>query len=107
VTAHKAGNLLEHTAQPAGSSTSWNVFFPSDSVDLHLFQSAWLISVSSRQLVWSQSLLCSWACLRVFFAAQMYSSERDSVFIAYSGREGPSESVQLQGLPEAILSCLP
>ena len=27
--------------------------------------------------------------------------------IAYSGREGPSESGQFQGLPEAILSCLP
>ena len=29
-----------------------------------------------------------------------------SAFIPYSGREGPSESGQFQGLPEALLSCL-
>ena len=52
---------------PAGSSPGWSVFFPSDS-DLSLLQAAQLVSVSSRQLVWSQSLLCSWACLRVILS---------------------------------------
>ena len=42
--------------------------------------------------------------LRVFFAAQLPAL---SAFIAYSSREGLSESRQFQGLPEAHLSCLP
>jgi hypothetical protein len=46
VTAHKAGNL-QHSIQPAGSSTGW---------------------ASNRQLTWSQCLLCSLSCLRVFTA---------------------------------------
>lgn len=29
------------------------------------------------------------------------------MFILYSGGKGPSESGQIQELPEAILSCLP
>ena len=59
VTAHKAGNL-EHTAQPAGSSTGWRVSFPGASVGLSLFQAAQaglcffqaagLVSESSLQL---------------------------------------------------------
>jgi hypothetical protein len=35
----KAGNL-EHTAQPAGSSTGWRVSFPGDSVDLWIYQAS-------------------------------------------------------------------
>lgn len=38
---------------------------------------------------------------------QLGLSEIFTTFIAYSGMEGPSESVQFQGLPEAILGCLP
>ena len=45
-------------------------------------------SASSRHLVWYQSLPCSLACLRVFFAA----------FIVFPGIEGPSESGWFQGL---------
>ena len=44
---------LEHTAQPAGTSTIWRMSSPSDS-SLNLFQAAQLLSASSRQLVWSQ-----------------------------------------------------
>ena len=44
VTAHIAGNL-EHAAQPAGSSTSWRVSFPSDKAGVNLFQAAGLVSV--------------------------------------------------------------
>jgi hypothetical protein len=43
----RTGNL-EHTAQLTGSSTGWRV-----SVGLSLFQAPGLVSVSSRQLVWS------------------------------------------------------
>ena len=39
--------------------------FLSDSVGLNLFQVAWLVTASSRQLVWPQSLLCSLTGLRV------------------------------------------
>ena len=53
-------------------------------------------SASSRHLVWYQSLPCSLACLRVFFAA----------FIVFPGIEGPSESGWFQGLPEAAVNCL-
>lgn len=53
-------------------------------------------SASSRHLVWYQSLPCSLACLRVFFAA----------FIVFPGIEGPSDSGWFQGLPEAVVNCL-
>lgn len=36
---------------------------------------------------------------------QLGSSERDSSFIAYTGREGSGESGQFTGLPQAALSC--
>ena len=61
----KAGKDLEDTAQPAGSSTGWRVALPSDLVGLNLLQVSRLISASSRQLVWSQSRLCSLACFTV------------------------------------------
>lgn len=44
---------LEHTAQPVGSLTGWWVTLPSDSVALNIFQASWLLSASSRRLVWS------------------------------------------------------
>ena len=77
------------------SSTGWRVSFPGASVGLNLFQVTRLVSASSRQLDWSQRLLCSSACLRGTL----------SNFIAYSGREGLSEPSWFLGLPEAVLSC--
>lgn len=96
--------ILEHTAQPAGGSTDCRVPFSDASVSLNLFQVALLLSASSRQLVWSQNLplqLFSW----VFLAAQ-FLVRGLSVFIAYSGRDRPTESGQFQKLFETILSCL-
>ena len=83
VTAHKAKNLDEHTAQPAGSSTGRRVL---PSVDLDLSQVSGLVSASSRKLVWSESLLCS--------SALLHQRGTLSAFIAYSGRKGASESGQ-------------
>ena len=82
---HRAGNA-EQAAQPAGSSTGWRVSFPGFSVGLNLsFQGSGLVFSSSRQLVWSGSLLCSLALL---------SQERLSAFIIYLGKEGPSKTAQ-------------
>lgn len=80
----KAGSL-EPTAQPAGGSTGGRVSFLNDSVGLNLFQAG--------GLVW------------VFFAACLVWEQFSSVFTAYMGREGPSESESCQfwGLPKAIL----
>lgn len=97
-TAHKAGNL-EHTAQPAGSSTGCDS-------NLNFFYVACLVSASSRQLLseWflaffsSESLLCHLAYV---------VREGLSVFIVYCGRHRPSESSQFWVLPEHILRCLP
>ena len=97
---------LEHTAQHVGSSTGWRVSFQRDSVGRRLFQAAWLVSASSKQLVLSQSLRCRFVCLRVFFAVLIPSvSEKWSPLIVYSCRDRPRESNQFQGLPWAILSC--
>jgi hypothetical protein len=62
--------------------------------------------------LWFLLLLGSWsgrmvffvafALLRVFLVAWVGSSAS----IVFSGREGPSESCQFQGLPEVGLSCL-
>ena len=54
-------------------------------------------------LVWSQSLFCPFACLKVIFAAQ--PKETLSFYWLHCG-EKPSESGQFQELPEAIWSCL-
>lgn len=43
-------------AQLTGSSTIWSVSFPGSSVSLSLFQEAWLVCTSSRQLGLSESL---------------------------------------------------
>ena len=83
---------LEHTAQPTGSSAGWRVFFLVASIGRNLYQSAWLVSSSSRSGLW------------VFFTLGL--PETDSVSIAYSGGEGPGESGQFQELPAAILRCL-
>lgn len=77
--------------------------FPSDLVGLNPFQAAWLDSTSSRQLVWSWSLLFSFACLNLLCTLVCLRVTLGS-FIAHSGREGPSEFGQFQGLPEAILN---
>ena len=61
--------------------------FPGASVGLNLFQVVALISQSSLQLCFSES-----------------DSQQSLLFTL--GREGPSESGQFQGLPEAILSHL-
>ena len=110
MTAHKAGDL-EHIAQPAGSSAGWTVSFPGAKVALNFSQAAWLVSASSRQLVWSQSLLCGLSCLSIFFAAYLPSlTEEPSSFISYSDREGPRQSGQFQellvGVLDSLLSCL-
>lgn len=55
VTAYKTGNL-EHTAQPAGSSTAWGMSFLGDSVGLYLF----------RALIWSTPLQGSSFGLHLF-----------------------------------------
>lgn len=57
---------------------------PNGPVDLSLLQAALLLPRS-------------WSGLRIFPAAWLVSSPR----------EGPSESGEFQGLPEAISSCLP
>lgn len=93
-----------HTAQPAGSAAGWRVSFL---VGLNLFQAvlagfcffqtAGLVSSSSLQLSSSENLCNSGSSLW----------EGLSAFLSYSGREEPSESAHFQGLPEAILNCLP
>lgn len=79
----KSGNL-EHTDQPASSSTCWWVSLPSDAVVLTLFQGARLASASSCQLVWFESSL------------QLFLSECDSQ------QFGTSEFGPFQWLPEPI-----
>ena len=76
-------------------------------------------SMVTTHKIWTLLLSASfsgWSSIRAFFEACLVweSSlklnsfwERLSALIAYSGREGPSESVKFQGLPEAILNCLP
>ena len=65
---------------------------PGDS-GLNLTQVSWLWFLLGS---WSQSpLLYNLAYLEVTLKS----------FIAYSGREGPNESLQIQRLPEVILCC--
>lgn len=49
------------------------VSFPGASVGLNLIPVILLDSASSRQLVWSVSLLCSLACLRGTLSVQTFS----------------------------------
>ena len=99
VTAHRTGDL-EHIVQPISSSTGWTVSFPSFLAGLNLLiQAAWLVSASSRQLVWSWSLLCNFVW-ESFFAAGLSWVWRSSLFMFIPGKEGPSESRQFQGIPE-------
>lgn len=56
VTAHKTGDM-EHPTQAAGSKVGWRESFLSDSLRLNLFQAAWLVTASLKQLVWPQSTL--------------------------------------------------
>lgn len=73
----------EYTAWPVGSSVGWIASSPDASVGLNLFQAARLVS-SYRQMVWSQNLF-----LQLGLSESLFYS-----FIAYSGKEGPSESTQ-------------
>jgi hypothetical protein len=92
-TQHVHAENVEYTAQPAGSSTNWLVFFPRDS--LNFFQ----------KLVLSQNFLCRLSPLRAIFAVQLPSTwGRLTAFIVYFDREETSGSGQFQGLPEATLS---
>lgn len=79
--AHHSIGTLEHTAQAAERLTGWRVPFLSDSVSLNIWQEG---PKSSLQLVLAQSSI--WGEL--------------SAFIAYPGREEPSESDKFQGFPE-------
>jgi hypothetical protein len=94
VTTHKAGSLELYSLQAAQQVGEW-VSFPGALVGLHLFQTAQLVSASPRQ----------WSSLRVFASWLVW--EKLSAFTACSGGEGYDESAQFQGLPVAILSCLP
>ena len=86
VITHKAEDLA-HTAQAAGSSTDWSLFFRGLSCS-KLLLAAWLVSASSRLA--SESALLIWE----FFTAQHPPLRGLSVFIAYSNRGRPSESCQ-------------
>jgi len=66
-----------------------------------------LVKTTSRCLVWFPLLPRSWSDLRVFFAAYLLWEWLSACWLASSVREEPSESGRFQGLPEAILSCLP
>lgn len=71
---------------------------PGASVNLKLFQAAWLlISASFKKLVWSQSLLCHLAYLRGTL----------SFHCLLCWERGPSESRKFQVLPDIVFSCLP
>lgn len=69
--------------------------------------SSWFLSASSRQLVKSQSLLCSLTRLRAFYAVWLCFPEGDSQLLLQTlAWRGSNESCQFQGLPEIILSHL-
>jgi hypothetical protein len=86
MTAHKAGNL-EHTAQPAGHSTGWRVALPGPLLVSASSKVAQLVSASSRQLVWSQSL-GSLSPLKVSVQLSFCLWERDShlLLLTLAGR---------------------
>lgn len=96
---------MEHNAHFEEKSTGWRVSFLSDSVCLSFFKGAPLIFVFSRQLVWSLSLLCSLAFLKILLEVQLISSEnaQQSLFLIF--REGIRQSGQFQKLFEANLNC--
>lgn len=73
---------------------SWGVSFPGG-LGLNLFQAVLLVSAASRRLVCAQDFY-NLTCLRGSLG-----------FYCLFCREGPRESAQLQGLPEAILTHLP
>lgn len=62
------------------------------------FREAWLVSDAFRQLVWSRSHFVALLSERYFCS---------SAWLVYSGRVRPSESVQFQEFPGAILSYSP
>lgn len=80
-------HLARVTAHKAVNLELIGVSFLDASVGLNLVQASSMIAALCWQLVWSELSL------------QLGS--------AYSGRAGPSESAQLQGLLELLLCCLP
>lgn len=62
-----------------------------------------------KQLSWFWHLPHTWSCLKSLLCNSVSFLWEGLLvaFIVYSVREGPSESGYFQGLPEAILSCLP
>lgn len=95
-----AGNL-EYTAQSAASSTGCRVFLLSASAGLHLFNEAWLVGVSRKQLGWSLLLPC---CLMWASSEKLSLSETSAQQPVFK-KEGPSEPGQFRGFLKAILSC--
>jgi hypothetical protein len=87
----------ERIAQLAGSSTGWRVSFPDVSVGLSLFQIDSSTSSCFLQAVW---LASSSRCLGLF----AIDSQQSELFILFR-TEGPSQSGQFQGPPEAIMGC--
>jgi hypothetical protein len=72
---------MEHTQHKLNRLES---IFSKTTGDINLFQTAQLVSVSTKQLGSSLSLLCSLAPLLVFFPGWPHSFERErpSAFIA-------------------------
>ena len=102
---HTGGEVIQrqlhHQAHPSmgDSSQSWEHWST-----LHSQQAGCRVYLS-----WSKPLPGSssgfWFCQAAGVVAPELVWQGLSAFIAYSGREGPSESGQFQELPEAILSC--
>lgn len=92
MTAHKIGNL-EHTAQSADISTGWTWFF----FKWFSFSKPLLDSAFSRELVWSQPLLCASIWLVWEFSLQLACLV--SVFqSSCSRKEKHNDLNQIQGL---------
>lgn len=100
MTAHKTGNL-KHIVQPAGCSAGWRVSLPGDSFGQNLFHVVGLVSDFSRQLVWSQSHLCSLFSLTVLKFG--LTSLRGTLnFGCLRCHGGLSDHGEFQELPEAF-----
>lgn len=86
-------------AHSASSSIGWKVSFSGTSTGLNL----------SRQLSWFLSLTGSWSGLRVFFVAQLLSSERNSQFLSLTPAENAYNLVSFMDFLnyfELLASCL-
>lgn len=109
---------LHHQTRPSMSDSSQNLgnlephctacrqlnklgsILPCALVALNLFHTAGLVSASSRQIFWSQILLCNFSSLSVF-AAQLYFCLGGMFsFDCSLWQKPPIESDQFQGLPK-------